>query len=127
METFDFSVCYGGALISGAESPSYPAVLRLLYSVNDSLKADGIMAPSDDSLVHTRRLYELISRPLDQIPTVHVGGTNGKVGTFLYVIPLKNPNLFLLSHMDTLHNIFLTGASREAPLSKFLNVCQRLG
>ena len=28
--------------------------------------------------MNTRRLYELIGKPLDSIPTVHVGGTNGK-------------------------------------------------
>lgn len=79
MSAFDFSACYGGSLISKSPAPSYPLVLKLLYSVNDSLKKDGILAPSDDSLAHTRRLYELIGRPLDRIPTIHVGGTNGKV------------------------------------------------
>lgn len=58
---------------------SYPSLLRLFYTINASLKRDGISAPSDDSLRNTRELYELIGRPLDTIPTIHVGGTNGKV------------------------------------------------
>jgi hypothetical protein len=58
---------------------SYPTMLRHLYSINDLLKKDGILAPSDSSLTNTSRLYDLIGRPLDKIPTLHVGGTNGKV------------------------------------------------
>lgn len=58
---------------------NYPTLLRHLYSINDLLKKDGIMAPSDASLTNTSRLYNLIGRPLDRIPTLHIGGTNGKV------------------------------------------------
>jgi hypothetical protein len=58
---------------------TYPQLLRMLCSINDSLKRDGILAPTDVSLVNTARLYELIGKPLDKIPTVIVGGTNGKV------------------------------------------------
>ena len=58
---------------------SYPAMLRHLYNINDLLKKDGILAPSDSSLTNTTRLYDLIGRPLDKIPTLHIGGTNGKV------------------------------------------------
>ena len=58
---------------------NYPTMLRHLYGINDLLKKDGIMAPSDASLTNTSRLYDLIGRPLDRIPTLHVGGTNGKV------------------------------------------------
>jgi len=57
---------------------NYPTLLRHLYSINDLLKKDGIMAPSDASLTNTSRLYNLIGRPLDRIPTLHIGGTNGK-------------------------------------------------
>jgi dihydrofolate synthase/folylpolyglutamate synthase len=62
----------------GGIGTTYPQCLRWLYAINDKLKADGISAPSDASLTNTRRLYDLIGRPLDRIPTVHVGGTNGK-------------------------------------------------
>ena len=62
---------------------SYPILLRHLYSINDLLKKDGILAPSDSSLTNTSRLYDLIGRPLDKIPTVHVGGTNGKVSSLI--------------------------------------------
>jgi len=58
---------------------TYPSLLQTLYNVNDLLKRDGVMAPSQDSIVNTRKLYEVIGRPLDKIPTIHVGGTNGKV------------------------------------------------
>lgn len=60
---------------------SYPSLLRAVYDVNSLLKKDGIMAPSTGSLCNTRRVYELIDRPLDSIPVVHVGGTNGKGST----------------------------------------------
>lgn len=60
---------------------TYSACLKFLYGINDKLKKDGIMAPSDSSLSNTSRLYDLIGRPLDRIPTVHVGGTNGKGST----------------------------------------------
>jgi hypothetical protein len=67
---------------------NYPTLLRHLYSINDLLKKDGIMAPSDASLTNTSRLYNLIGRPLDRIPTLHIGGTNGKViytYTYMYM------------------------------------------
>lgn len=57
---------------------SYPRLLRALYDINGLLKRDGIMAPSDSSLHNTRRLYDLLGRPLDKKKTIHVGGTNGK-------------------------------------------------
>ncbi len=53
--------------------------LNHLYGVNSRLKGEGILAPSSLSLENTRSLYELIGKPLDRIPTIHVGGTNGKV------------------------------------------------
>ena len=65
----------------GGVGATYPQCLRWLYAINDKLKADGISAPSDASLTNTRRLYDLIGRPLDRIPTIHVGGTNGKGST----------------------------------------------
>ena len=57
---------------------TYPDCLRRLYSINGSLNRGGILMPSHESLEGTRRLYELLGRPLDRIPTIHVGGTNGK-------------------------------------------------
>ena len=64
---------------------TYAANLRFLNSINDKLKKDGILAPSDSSLTNTLRLYDLIGRPLDRIPTVHIGGTNGKGSTSLKI------------------------------------------
>lgn len=64
---------------------TYPSLLRALYNVNNLLKRDGIMAPSDSSLHNTLQLYDLVGRPLDRIQTVHVGGTNGK-GTTAFKI-----------------------------------------
>jgi dihydrofolate synthase/folylpolyglutamate synthase len=57
---------------------SYSNLLDALYSVNGKLSRSGVKAPSEEALVNTRRLYELLGKPLDSIPTVHVGGTNGK-------------------------------------------------
>lgn len=58
---------------------SYTSLLATLYNINNLLKRDGIMAPSDSSFLNTKKLYDLIGRPLDKIPTIHIGGTNGKV------------------------------------------------
>lgn len=41
----------------------------------------GISKPGADALKNTDDLYELIGRPLDIIPTIHVAGTNGKGST----------------------------------------------
>ena len=54
----------------------YASCLRRLYNINGSLNRDGIVMPND--LDGTRRLYQLLGSPLDRIPTIHVGGTNGK-------------------------------------------------
>eukprot|EP01034_Spumella_vulgaris_P021644 gene21644-27684_t len=56
----------------------YPAMLKTLYGINAGLKKDGILAPAGGSLYNTKRLYDLIGQPLDNIPTIHIGGTNGK-------------------------------------------------
>jgi folylpolyglutamate synthase/dihydropteroate synthase len=57
----------------------YPSTLRYLYALNANLSRGGVQAPSHKSLDNTRLLYELIGKPLDKIPTVIIGGTNGKV------------------------------------------------
>lgn len=57
---------------------SYNNLLDALNRVNGKLNKSGVKAPSEEALVNTRRLYELLGKPLDRIPTVHVGGTNGK-------------------------------------------------
>eukprot|EP00602_Paraphysomonas_sp_CaronLab_P009263 CAMPEP_0185036208 /NCGR_PEP_ID=MMETSP1103-20130426/28823_1 /TAXON_ID=36769 /ORGANISM="Paraphysomonas bandaiensis, Strain Caron Lab Isolate" /LENGTH=553 /DNA_ID=CAMNT_0027573663 /DNA_START=23 /DNA_END=1684 /DNA_ORIENTATION=+ len=62
---------------------NYTAALKHLNSVNSILKAEGILAPSSMSLANTFHLYELIGKPLDRIPTIHIGGTNGKGSTCL--------------------------------------------
>ncbi len=62
-----------------AQSELYPAHLRQFYGINAKLKKEGILAPQEISVANTNRLYEAIGRPLDKIPTLHVGGTNGKV------------------------------------------------
>lgn len=62
------------------KSDLYPESLRQFYGVNSRLKKEGISAPQDVSVANTMRIYDCIGRPLDSIPTLHVGGTNGKVG-----------------------------------------------
>lgn len=64
---------------------SYPDTLRFLQSLNKKLKADGVLAPTASSIDHVRTLYSALGRPLDDIPVVHVGGTNGK-GSVCYKI-----------------------------------------
>lgn len=54
----------------------YPSCLRRIYAINGSLNRDGIVMPN--TLDGTLRLYQLLGSPLDRIPTIHVGGTNGK-------------------------------------------------
>ncbi len=66
-------------------SDSYANLLDALNALNGKLSRSGVKAPSEEALVNTQRLYELIGKPLDFIPTVHVGGTNGK-GTTSYKI-----------------------------------------
>lgn len=58
---------------------SYPKALQYLYDINAKLRGDGVLAPNATSLSNTLNLYELVGKPLDRIPTIHVGGTNGKV------------------------------------------------
>lgn len=61
------------------QSELYPAHLRQFYAINSGLRKEGISAPQEISLANTRRLYEILGSPLDKIPTLHIGGTNGKV------------------------------------------------
>ena len=62
-------------------SENYTSSLKVLYAVNGRLNKNGIQMPSEGSLANTRKLYELLGKPLDRIPTIHVGGTNGKGST----------------------------------------------
>lgn len=65
-------------------SSCYRGALQFLKSINPLLAKHqklekGISKPGVDALKNTDDLYELIGRPLDVIPTIHVAGTNGKV------------------------------------------------
>jgi dihydrofolate synthase/folylpolyglutamate synthase len=62
-------------------SELYPESLRNFYGLNARLRKDGISAPQEVSVANTKRVYDCIGRPLDSIPTLHIGGTNGKVGS----------------------------------------------
>lgn len=66
---------------------SYKDALVRLYAVNKLLRSEGVAAPNEDSLSNVRTLYEAIGRPLDSIPVVHVGGTNGKVSIEISYMP----------------------------------------
>ena len=85
---YSFLIVMSTVLRSGAlktslakhlQSELYPAHLRQFYAINSGLRKEGISAPQEISLANTKRLYEIIGSPLDSIPTLHVGGTNGKV------------------------------------------------
>eukprot|EP01038_Epipyxis_sp_PR26KG_P009145 gene9145-12334_t len=67
--------------IYSAASSNYPSMLRAFYRINQQLRKEGIMAPSEESIHNTMKLYDLLDKPLDNIPTVHIGGTNGKGST----------------------------------------------
>lgn len=67
---------------------TYSSVLRSFYSINSQMERyrkqaqidrGGTDAPSFGSLIHTQTIYDLLGKPLDNIPTFHIGGTNGKV------------------------------------------------
>lgn len=69
--------------------PNYGTALRYLLNINKKIKAEGILAPNTNSISNTLSLYHLIGKPLDSIPTIHIGGTNGKV-----VVISKNNCIF---------------------------------
>lgn len=58
---------------------SYNNVLQTLKQVNFKIRQEGILAPSTSSVENTLFLYNYFGRPLDKIPCIHCGGTNGKV------------------------------------------------
>lgn len=58
---------------------TYSSVLRHLYRMNAMIFASGTLAPNIQSKLNTEKLYEAIGRPLDRIPSILIGGTNGKV------------------------------------------------
>eukprot|EP01032_Pedospumella_encystans_P014808 gene14808-16980_t len=86
------------------QSELYPAHLRQFYAINSGLRKEGISAPQEISLANTKRLYEIIGSPLDEIPTLHVGGTNGKGTTSFKLSEVLKANgvrtgLFVSPHL----------------------------
>jgi folylpolyglutamate synthase/dihydropteroate synthase len=53
--------------------------VKAWQSINKTLNQGGISAPSDVSFKNVMTLYEDLGKPIDTIPCIHVGGTNGKV------------------------------------------------
>lgn len=78
MSSLQFNKIYGPVI------STYPALLRHLYNIN-TLISDHIPAPNNFSKANTQKLYDAIGRPLDRIPSVLVGGTNGKGSTCLKI------------------------------------------
>lgn len=58
--------------------------VKAWQSINKTLKQGGISAPSDISFNNVMKLYEDLDKPIDSIPCIHVGGTNGKVLKYLH-------------------------------------------
>lgn len=58
-------------MASTIPSAKYTALIRQLYKVN-------IMNPVKMGLENTMKLYDLLDRPMSNVPIVHVAGTNGK-------------------------------------------------
>ena len=82
----------------------YPSHLRQFYGINAKLRKEGISAPQDVSVANTKRLYDIIGKPLDSIPTLHVGGTNGKGTTSFKLSEILKGNgirtgLFVSPHL----------------------------
>jgi dihydrofolate synthase/folylpolyglutamate synthase len=66
---------------------AYGRALRELYAIN-------LRNPVKLGLHNSEKLYELLGKPLNRIPTVHVGGTNGKGSVCVKVAEcLKNAGL----------------------------------
>ena len=68
---------------------NYHTVLRKLYQIN-------AMNPVKMGLSNTLSLYNLIGRPLDTIPIIHIAGTNGKGS-----VALKTANCLQKSGIKT--------------------------
>ena len=68
---------------------NYHTVLRKLYQINT-------MNPVKMGLSNTLSLYNLIGRPLDTVPIIHVAGTNGKGS-----VALKTANCLQKSGIKT--------------------------
>ena len=67
------------ALYTVSSTAGYRECLKHVYSINRRLKEEGISAPSAVSVDNVRKVYSYLGKPLDSIPTFHIGGTNGKV------------------------------------------------
>ena len=113
---------------------SYPDCLRRLYAINGSLNRNGIEMPSDGSLENTRKLYDLIGKPLDRIPTIHIGGTNGKGSTSYKIAQcLKNcglkSGLFVSPHISSfreriqVNNVIIPEGEVIPLLKKVIALC----
>lgn len=96
--------CHFSKIYSPA-ARTYPALLRHLFNLN-ALLSEHLPAPNEVSKVNTQRLYDAIGRPLDRIPSILVGGTNGKgstclkLATGLQVSGLKT-GLFVSPHISS--------------------------
>ena len=113
---------------------TYEELKNQVNAVNSRLKDDGIEMPNADSLATTRKLYELLGSPLDKIPTIHIGGTNGK-GTTAWKIAkclqsynLKtglfvSPHIVCFRERIQIANELITKDDFVKYLSIVMNVC----
>ena len=87
------------ALISSCSTMNaYTKALRQLYAMNEK-------NPVKLGLATSRKLYELLGMPLDQMLVVHVGGTNGKGSVSLKTAEVLrrgglNTGLFVSPHIS---------------------------
>ena len=113
---------------------SYSECLRKLYSVNSSLNTSGITMPSSGNLDNTMKLYELIGKPLDSIPTIHVGGTNGKGSTSYKIAKALNScgittGLFVSPHISSyrervqINDVLISESDLVNMLPKIFKLC----
>jgi hypothetical protein len=86
-------------IYSPPNSRCYDDYIRKIKSINKTLRKEGVLAPGDKAFENVKKLYNAIGGRLDAIPVVHVGGTNGKVGS-QYLFNIKSSFHVTMSMFD---------------------------
>lgn len=120
--------------IYGHVANTYPALLRHLYGINAQI-SEKMPAPDGFSKANTQRLYDAIGRPLDRIPSVLVGGTNGKGSTCLKIangleVSGYKTGLFVSPHISSfrervqVNGMLVDEADVLCLIPKVLDICR---
>jgi folylpolyglutamate synthase/dihydrofolate synthase len=112
----------------------YEKLLQVLYSINT-------VHPVSYSLANSEQLYEMCQRPMDNIPTIHITGTNGKgsIGIKLSkffeteVSAVQKTGLFVSPHISCfreriqINSQLVTQKEVELLLPELLLLCREHG